>query len=112
MHKLQVKPINLVKLDTFSGLGKGFFQSTSSGGEDTSTAPAGGTPHSAASSRAQHGEEIEEIAPRKPGERVGELAEVQEAMAQAAPFLEARKSEWCTPGLIEKLEKVRVHIIL
>jgi hypothetical protein len=90
----QIKPINLKKAGTFSGMGKGFFQRAASSGGKSGVG--GG----------EEEDEIEEISPKKPGERPGELAEVQAAMAAAAPFLEARKDEWCTPSLLEKLEKV------
>lgn len=81
----QVKPVNLKKAETFSGLGKGFFARKTAENDD---------------------DDIEVITPKKPGSKAGELSEVQEAMAKAAPFLEQRKDEWCTPDLLEKFEKI------
>eukprot|EP00037_Helgoeca_nana_P016069 m.150712 g.150712 ORF g.150712 m.150712 type:complete len:358 (+) comp23323_c0_seq2:69-1142(+) len=82
---LKIKPVNLKKAETFSGLGKGFFSRGKSGADD---------------------DDVEVLAPKKPGERPGQFSEVQEAMAKAAPFLEQRKDEWCTPDLLKKIENV------
>eukprot|EP00038_Savillea_parva_P025623 m.48686 g.48686 ORF g.48686 m.48686 type:complete len:374 (+) comp7021_c0_seq1:107-1228(+) len=95
---LKVKPANLKKSETFSGLGKGFFARASS------KEPSSGKKTSKGNNN--DNDDIEVIAPKKPGERPGEFAEVQEAMSKAAPFLEQHKDEWCTPDLLEKIESV------
>eukprot|EP00041_Stephanoeca_diplocostata_P013191 m.230233 g.230233 ORF g.230233 m.230233 type:complete len:259 (+) comp19254_c1_seq16:732-1508(+) len=82
---LKVKPENLKLVETFSGLGKGFFSSAS-------------TP------RLKEEDEIEVLSPKNPGELPGQLPEVQE-MLNAGKVMQENKDQWCTPDLLEKISK-------
>lgn len=83
---IKVKPDNLKRLDSFSGFGKGFL---SKGGVKQD----------------EDDDDNDIIKPKAPEEKPGMFSEVQEAMKNAAPFLEQNKDQWCTPDLMSKLAK-------
>lgn len=93
---IKVKPDNLKRLESFSGFGKGFMASAK---------PDAGSPAKPIETNGDGGEGIEFVKPKNPDEKPGMFSEVQDAMKNAAPFLEQTRDQWCTPALMEKLAK-------
>eukprot|EP00730_Choanoeca_flexa_P014012 TRINITY_DN5966_c0_g1_i1.p1 TRINITY_DN5966_c0_g1~~TRINITY_DN5966_c0_g1_i1.p1 ORF type:complete len:303 (+),score=65.40 TRINITY_DN5966_c0_g1_i1:208-1116(+) len=105
--------------DKFGGLSKGFLFGSSSKSNKQSRTKAkattptksstGATKAATTSSPASSEDDIPFIQ-AKPNAAPGHLPEVQEAMKQAAPFLEQNQDQWLTPDLLKRFQS-KPHLL-